>query len=322
MRFARSVLSTPEVELPPEVWTSAEVERRLAPLYGRLRLPEGRLELMTGIRERRFWPAPIRPSEASAAAGRRALAAAGLGAGDIDLLIHCSVCRDRLEPATAAYVHGLLGLGPQAQILDISNACLGFANATVLAAGLVESGQIRRALVCAGEDGRPLVERTIRTLNEDVSLDRDGIKPFFANLTIGAGAAAAVVARDDLAPAGGFRLRLLLLLLLRPRATQPPRPLRSCTRASPSPRPAGRASARPPGGTPPRPTASSPTRSAAATPRSSSSGSASTSRRTARASPRWAMWGPSPSPPPSASPAPPGASPPATASPCSASAAA
>ena len=206
MRFARAVLSTPEVELPPEVWTSAEVERRLAPLYGRLRLPEGRLELMTGIRERRFWPAPIRPSEASAAAGRRALAAAGAGPADVDLLVHCSVCRDRLEPATAAYVHGLLGLGPQAQILDVSNACLGFANATVLAAGLVESGQIRRALVCAGEDGRPLVERTIRTLNEDLALDRDGIKPFFANLTIGAGAAAAVVAREDLAPAGGFRL--------------------------------------------------------------------------------------------------------------------
>ena len=40
MRFARAVLSTPEVELPPEVWTSADVERRLAPLYGRLRLPE------------------------------------------------------------------------------------------------------------------------------------------------------------------------------------------------------------------------------------------------------------------------------------------
>ena len=206
MRFARTVLSTPAVELPPEVWTSAEVERRLAPLYARLRLPEGRLELMTGIRERRFWPAAIRPSEASAAAGRRALAGAGLGPADIDLLVHCSVCRDRLEPATAAYVHGLLGLGPQAQILDISNACLGFANAVVLAAGLVESGQIRRALVCAGEDGRPLVERTIRTLNEDSSLDRDGIKPFFANLTIGAGAAAAVVSRDDLAPAGGFRL--------------------------------------------------------------------------------------------------------------------
>ncbi|MFZ9202041.1 MAG: 3-oxoacyl-ACP synthase III [Opitutales bacterium] len=206
MRFARTVLSGLVAELPPEVWTSDEVERRLAPLYARLRLPEGRLELMTGIKERRFWPAAIRPSEASALAGRRALAAASVGPSDIDLLIHCSVCRDRLEPSTAAYIHGLLGLGPQAQILDVSNACLGFANALTLAAGLVESGQIRRALLCAGEDGRPLVERTLRTLNEDLSLDRDGIKAYFANLTIGAGAAAAVVSRDDLAAPGGYRI--------------------------------------------------------------------------------------------------------------------
>ena len=42
--------------LPEEVVTSAEIEARLEPLYTRLRLPEGRLELMTGIRERRFWP--------------------------------------------------------------------------------------------------------------------------------------------------------------------------------------------------------------------------------------------------------------------------
>jgi 3-oxoacyl-[acyl-carrier-protein] synthase-3 len=206
VRFSRTAISGLTAELPPEVWTSADLESRLAPLYARLRLPEGRLELMTGIRERRFWPAAIRPSAASAAAGRKAMAAAGVGPGDIDLLIHSSVCRDRLEPSTAAYVHGLLGLGPQAQIMDVSNACLGWLNAVVLAAGLVESGQIRRALVCAGEDGRPLVERTVRLLNEDASLTRDAIKPYFANLTIGAGGAAAVVCREDLASAGSIRL--------------------------------------------------------------------------------------------------------------------
>jgi 3-oxoacyl-[acyl-carrier-protein] synthase III len=206
VQFNRSVLTGLVAELPPEVWTSDEVERRLAPLYGRLKLPEGRLELMTGIKERRFWPQAIRPSEISALAGRRALQAAAVGPADIDLLIHSSVCRDRLEPSTAAYVHGLLGLGPQAQILDVSNACLGFLNAVVLAAGLVESGQIRRALVCSGENGRPLVERTIRLLNEDLSLTRDGIKPYFANLTIGAGGAAAVVSRDDLAGPDAIRL--------------------------------------------------------------------------------------------------------------------
>lgn len=200
------MLSGLTAELPPEIWSSADLEARLAPLYSRLRLPEGRLELMTGIRERRFWPSAVRPSAASAAAGRKAMEASGVGPQEVDLLIHASVCRDRLEPSTAAYVHGLLGLGPQAQILDVSNACLGWLNAVVLAAGLVESGQIRRALVCAGEDGRPLVERTIRLLNEDASLTRDAIKPYFANLTIGAGAAAAVVCRDDLAASGSVRL--------------------------------------------------------------------------------------------------------------------
>jgi len=159
--FQRTVLSGLVAELPPEVWSSDEVERRLAPLYGRLKLPEGRLELMTGIKERRFWPQAIRPSAASALAGRRAMQAAGVGPADIDLLIHSSVCRDRLEPSTAAYVHGLLGLGPQAQILDVSNACLGFLNAVALAAGMVESGQIRRALVCSGEDTiSPLLVRS------------------------------------------------------------------------------------------------------------------------------------------------------------------
>ncbi len=206
MQFRRTVLSGLVAELPPEVWTSETLELKLAPLYQRLKLPEGRLELMTGIHERRFWPQAIRPSEASALAGRRAMVAAGVGPHDIDLLIHSSVCRDRLEPSTAAYVHGLLGLGPQAQILDVSNACLGWLNAIVLAAGLIESGQIRRALVCAGEDGRPLVERTVRLLNEDLTLTRDGIKPYFANLTIGAGAAAVVVSRDDLAASGAIRL--------------------------------------------------------------------------------------------------------------------
>jgi 3-oxoacyl-[acyl-carrier-protein] synthase-3 len=62
---------------------------------------------------------------------------------------------------------------------------------------MIESGQIRSALIAAGENGRPLVEETIRTLLAG-SLDRNAIKPFFANLTIGCGAVAAVVCHRDL----------------------------------------------------------------------------------------------------------------------------
>jgi 3-oxoacyl-[acyl-carrier-protein] synthase-3 len=180
--------------------TSAEIERRLAPAYTRLRLPEGRLELMTGIRARHFWEGPVLPSQAAAEAGRKVLAKSGVAAAGIDLLIHCGVCRDRLEPATASNVHRLLGLGGSTQVLDVSNACLGFLNGMLLAAGLIESGQVRRALLVTGEDGLPLLERTLR-LMLDPSQTRQSIKPLFANLTIGAGAAACLLCHEDLAPA-------------------------------------------------------------------------------------------------------------------------
>ncbi|MCR5183523.1 MAG: 3-oxoacyl-ACP synthase III [Opitutales bacterium] len=199
MRWKNVVVESLAVELPPEIWSSDFIEQKLSALYERLRLPSGRLELMTGIRERRFWDRPIKASEASALAGTKALASAGTSADEVDLLIHSSVCRDRLEPATAAYVHGLLGLSPKAQFFDISNACLGFMNAIAVAASMIDAGQIRRALICSGENGKPLLENTIAKLNENLTLTRNAIKPYFANLTIGAGAVAAVISHVDVA---------------------------------------------------------------------------------------------------------------------------
>ena len=196
MRFTNVAIEGMAYALPPETWTSSKIEDELSPLYDRLNLPHGRLELMTGIRERRFWPAKFRPSEASAEAGN-ALLEAGVDGSEVDLLIHSAVCRDRLEPATASYVHRLMGLGSCTQILDVSNACLGFLNAAVLAGGLIESGQIKRAIIVAGENGRPLVDRTIEILNRG-DLDRQAIKPYFANLTIGAGAVAWSMVHRDL----------------------------------------------------------------------------------------------------------------------------
>ena len=73
MRFDHVCLESIAVALPGEVWTSAQLEEQLRPLYERLRLPFGRLELMTGIRERRVWPDGTLPSDASAAAGRAVL---------------------------------------------------------------------------------------------------------------------------------------------------------------------------------------------------------------------------------------------------------
>lgn len=205
MKFEHVCIEALAVSLPEEVWSSALIEERLRPLYERLKLPVGRLELMTGIRERRMYGEGTRPSDASAAAGRAVLAKSAIDASQVELFIHAAVSRDMLEPATAAFAHRKIGLPASAQIFDVSNACLGFLNALTIAAGLIESGHIRCALVVSGENGRPLVEQTLRTLVER-PLTRNEIKPYFANLTIGSGAVGAIVCHESLVRGRPHRL--------------------------------------------------------------------------------------------------------------------
>lgn len=208
MRFRHACIESIAAVEPDEVWSSAAIEARLRPMYERLRLPEGRLELMSGIRERRMWPAGTRPSDASAAAGRKLLGRSRIPADRLQVLMHSAVCRDMLEPATATFVHHKMGLGGHMQVFDVSNACLGFLNGLVLLGAMIDAGQVRAGIVVSGENGRPLVERTIQHLLL-AGLDRNAIKPFFANLTIGSAAVAAVVCREDELPAGAPRHRLL-----------------------------------------------------------------------------------------------------------------
>jgi 3-oxoacyl-[acyl-carrier-protein] synthase III len=205
MKFEHVCIESLAAVLPEEVWTSADLEARLRPLYERLKLPEGRLELMSGIRERRMWPAGMRPSDASAAAGKAVLAKSRLRADQVELFIHAAVSRDMLEPATASFAHRKIGLPASAQIFDVSNACLGFLNALTVAGALIESGQIKCAMIAAGEQGRPLVDQTIQTLLAKPH-SRNDIKPFFANLTIGSGAVAAIVCHRSLVQGPAHRL--------------------------------------------------------------------------------------------------------------------
>src|SRR3954452_15654679 len=143
MRYERVCLEAFGYSLPDEVVTSEELERRLAPAYERLRLPPGRLELMTGIRERRFFPRGTRPGQVSIESGRRAIAAAGIESRLIGALVHGSVCRDYLEPATACSVHHALGLPESCLIYDASNACLGILTGMLQVANMIELGQLR-----------------------------------------------------------------------------------------------------------------------------------------------------------------------------------
>ena len=198
MRFRQVCLESIGTRIPDEVWSSEEIERQLGPLYQRLKLPEGRLSLMSGIEQRRVWPAGTLPSTPSVQCGQAAIDAAGIDRSRIGCLIHASVCRDFLEPATATRVHHELDLPRNCWVYDVSNACLGLINGAVQIAMMIESGAIEAGLVLGTENSRPLMESTIAALNQDPSLTRKSLKPAFASLTIGSGACAWLLVHRDL----------------------------------------------------------------------------------------------------------------------------
>ncbi len=202
MRYQNVCLESFAHTLPSEIVSSDQLEAWLEPLYNRLRLPEGRLELMTGIVQRRFWKPGTLPSEKSVESAEKAIRAAGVDKSQIGALIHGSVCRDYLEPATACGVHQRLGLPGECLVCDLSNACLGLLNGVIQVANMIELGQIRAGVVVGTESSRSLVETTVQRLNTDMSLTRNDIKLAVASLTIGSGSAAIVLTDRELSRTG------------------------------------------------------------------------------------------------------------------------
>ncbi|MGP0630363.1 3-oxoacyl-ACP synthase III [Nitrospina sp. 32_T5] len=202
MRFENVCIESIGYHLPENIVRSDELEHRLQPLYDRFKLNVGRLELMSGIRERRFWDKGTFPSAVASRAGEDALARTPLDRKKIDALICGSVSRDFLEPATASVVHHNLKLNPDSIFYDVSNACLGVLNGMVQVANMIDRGQIRAGLIVSGENGGPLVDHTIETLLADPNPTRSKIKTAFASLTIGSAAVAVLLAHKDLATTG------------------------------------------------------------------------------------------------------------------------
>ncbi|MBF0312693.1 MAG: 3-oxoacyl-ACP synthase III [Oligoflexia bacterium] len=187
-------------ELPETIITSDAIEGRLMPIYERFGLRAGRLELMTGIKERRAGGVHEAPSVLAIKVANRLLEETKIAREEIELLIFASVCRDFLEPATAAIVHHGVGLAPHCQFFDLSNACLGVASAMVMMAEMIERGSIRRGLIVASENGGPLLEKTIHHLLQEHrqgSISKEKLKKHFASFTIGSGAFAMVLGSDE-----------------------------------------------------------------------------------------------------------------------------
>lgn len=203
--YRRVVLEAVAYTLPESIVTTEELEDQLRPLYERLRLPEGRLELMTGIRERRFFARNARVGEFSAQTAQRLIDSSGIDPTEIGALVHGSVCRDFLEPATACGVHHTLGLPDDCAVYDLSNACLGQLTGLTQIADKIELGQIHAGIVVGTENARELVETTVRYLNTDRSLNRRSVKDAIASLTIGSASTAMLLVDESISRSAGAR---------------------------------------------------------------------------------------------------------------------
>ena len=126
---------------PPTVLTNHDLEQ----------LTETNDEWITsrsGIKERRITHVPL--SDMAAVAGHRALAAAGLDAEDIDLLILATCSGDTIIPSAASFVQAKMGL-VNAAAFDINAACSGWVYGLEHATAMIKSGIKERILLIGAE---------------------------------------------------------------------------------------------------------------------------------------------------------------------------
>ena len=200
MLYSRVSIDAFGYELPPNVVTSDDLEKRLEPVYKALHFQKGQLEAITGIRERRFWEPGYSMHMGAIKAAQKALEGSHITRSDIGMLIYGGVCRDNLEPATACAVAHGLELDPDTQIYDVSNACLGILNGMVQVANAIELGQIRAGLIVSCESARQIIDITIDRLLK--TQDMEVFKKTIATLTGGSGAVAVLLADQSLSQSG------------------------------------------------------------------------------------------------------------------------
>jgi 3-oxoacyl-[acyl-carrier-protein] synthase-3 len=195
MRWNHVCVEAIGYELPEERVSTASIEARLGPLYRALHLEPGHVAALTGIRERRIWPADVSMARSGARAAMKALGLAGLVGSDLGAVVYAGVCRDNLEPATACAIADALGASGDVLVFDVSNACLGVLNGMVEIANRIELRQMRAGVVVAGESSRAIVDASVARMNADPTMDRYRLG--LATMTGGSGAVAVILTHSD-----------------------------------------------------------------------------------------------------------------------------
>jgi acyl-CoA:acyl-CoA alkyltransferase len=204
MKYSKVYIDAIGYEIAPVVVSSLEIERRLKDCYSALHLAEGQLEALTGIVERRWWEEGHRLSDGAIAAARRALEVSSVPADRLDAVIYGAVCHEYFEPAMACRVASEIGVGPEAAVHDVSNACLGVLNGMIEIANRIELGQIRAGMVVACETSREINEIVIEQMLANRTMDF--FKQSLATLTGGSGAVAVLLTDGSFSTPRGRKL--------------------------------------------------------------------------------------------------------------------
>lgn len=109
----------------------------------------------SGIKERRV--SHVSNSDLATLASKRALAAAGRSADEIDYIILATCTPDRQIPSSACYVQTKLG-ATNAAAADINAGCSGFIYGLAMAYGLIGTSQASKVLVIGSERTTPYLD--------------------------------------------------------------------------------------------------------------------------------------------------------------------
>ncbi len=104
----------------------------------------------TGIRERRVAADGEFTSDLAVEAAKAALTVAGLGAGELDLIVCATSTPDETFPATATRIQERLGMNRGAAF-DVQAVCAGFIYGLAVADNFVRLGQAKNVLVVGAE---------------------------------------------------------------------------------------------------------------------------------------------------------------------------
>ncbi|NQU67442.1 MAG: ketoacyl-ACP synthase III [Candidatus Marinimicrobia bacterium] len=140
--------------VPEYVLSNAELEKTVE-------TSDEWIQSRTGIKERRIVAKGEATSHMATNAANKLLAARGISAEEIEVIIVATVTPDMMFPSTAALVQNNIG-AKNAWGFDLSGACSGFLFALQTGAQMIETGRYKKVIVIGADTMSSIIDYTDR----------------------------------------------------------------------------------------------------------------------------------------------------------------